>query len=136
VALARIDRARVAAAHRDDHVGGLDHGPGERLRELPADVDADLAHGLDDRGVQLFRGLAAGRAHLDPPGRELIKEPGRHMAAPGVVYADEQDFRNLVAHFIREPALDGLTTILGIREPALDGNGWRPARDSNPRPSA
>jgi hypothetical protein len=40
VPLAREDRAGVAAAHRDDHVGRLDRLGGEDLRSLGGDVDA------------------------------------------------------------------------------------------------
>ena len=67
VALARVDRARVAAAHRDDDVGGADGLIGERLRELLAQVDAELAHCLDDRGV-------------DPLARRASRPSGRGPA--------------------------------------------------------
>src|SRR5262245_11800731 len=40
VPLARVHRARVAAAHGDDDVGGADDLVGPRLGELGADVDA------------------------------------------------------------------------------------------------
>ena len=46
VALARIDRAGVAAAHRDHDVGGLHDLVGERLGELFVQVDAELVHRL------------------------------------------------------------------------------------------
>ena len=49
VALAREDRAGVAAAHGDDDVGGLDGVGGEDLRALGGDVDAVLGHGLRRR---------------------------------------------------------------------------------------
>src|SRR5262249_41634156 len=42
VVLSRVDRARVAATHRDDDVGGPDDLVGPWLGELPTDVDADL----------------------------------------------------------------------------------------------
>ena len=47
VPLSRIERARVTAAHRDDHVGRLDDLLGPRLRVLTGDVDADLGHRRD-----------------------------------------------------------------------------------------
>ena len=43
VASARVVRAGVAAAHRDDDVGGAHDFFGPRLGELAGDVDADLA---------------------------------------------------------------------------------------------
>ena len=42
VALARVDRARIATAHGDDHVRLTHERVGERFRNLPADVEADL----------------------------------------------------------------------------------------------
>ena len=39
IALARIDRAGVAATHRDDHISGLHDDVGQRLGELVADID-------------------------------------------------------------------------------------------------
>ena len=65
VALAREDRAGVAAAHGDDDVGGLDGVGREHLRALVGDVDADLGHGLDGGRVDLVAGHRAGRADLD-----------------------------------------------------------------------
>src|SRR5919106_812205 len=44
VALARVDRARVAAAHRDHRVGRAYDLVGHRLGELLADVDPQLGH--------------------------------------------------------------------------------------------
>ena len=49
--LARKDRAGVAAAHGDDHVGGLDGSGGDDLGRLVGEVDADLGHGLDSSEV-------------------------------------------------------------------------------------
>ena len=51
VLLAGVDRAGVAAAHRDHDVGGAHDLVGERLRELLAHIDAELVHGLDDGGL-------------------------------------------------------------------------------------
>ena len=92
VALARVDRAGVAAAHRDHDVGGADDLVGERLRELLAQVDAELAHRLDDGRVDPLAGRAARRADVDAALRAELDEPGGHLAAARVVDADEQHF--------------------------------------------
>ena len=92
VALAGVDRAGVAAAHRDHDVGGAHDLVGERLRELLAHVDAELGHRLDDGRVDLVGRGAAGRADVDPALGAELDETGRHLAATGVVDADEQDF--------------------------------------------
>ena len=49
VAFAGEDRAGVAAAHRDDDVGGLHDLVGPGFGELVGDVDADLGHRLRRR---------------------------------------------------------------------------------------
>ena len=90
VALARVDRAGIAAAHRDHDVGGAHDLVGERLGELLAHVDAELLHRVDDGRVDLVRRSRAGRADVDPPLRAQLDEAGGHLAAPGVVHADEQ----------------------------------------------
>ena len=69
VALAGVERALVATAHRDDDVGGL-----RRLRRSAAsgarrsrvEVDADLGHRFDDSGVDRVGGRGACGAHDDP----------------------------------------------------------------------
>src|SRR5436190_23574513 len=98
VALARIDRAGVAAAHRDHRVGGPDDVVRERLRELLRQIHANLGHGLDNRRVDPVGGLRAGRADEHSALRELIQQSGRHLAASRVVNADEQDLRDLPRH--------------------------------------
>src|SRR6478672_3459022 len=61
VALARIDRTGVAAAHGDDDVDALHGVVGEDLRGRARQVDADLVHRLHDRGVDVIgRGAARG----------------------------------------------------------------------------
>ena len=90
VSLAGVDRAGVAAAHRDHDVGGAHDLIGERLRELLGHVDAELLHRLDDRGVELVGRPAARRADLDSSLRAQPDQPGGHLAAAGVVHAHEQ----------------------------------------------
>src|ERR1039458_787378 len=63
VALAGIDRARVATAHGDDDVGAAAHLVGQLAWRLASDVDARLRHHLDDGGVQhlVWRGAQGKR---------------------------------------------------------------------------
>jgi hypothetical protein len=60
VALARVNRTRIAAAERDHNVGGADHRVGERLGELGADVEADLLHRGRDHRVDSLVGMRPG----------------------------------------------------------------------------
>src|SRR5215218_1183612 len=89
VALAGIDGAGVPAAHRDHDVGDADRVVREGLWVLPAQIHPNLGHRLDHPGVELLRGVAAGRANVNPTGGEHVEEPRGHLAAPGVVDADE-----------------------------------------------
>ena len=91
VPLARIDRAGVAAAHRDHDVRGLHELVGQRLRELLAHVHADLLHRLVHDRVDLVAGRAPGRPHVNAALGAELDQPGRHLAPSGVVDADEQD---------------------------------------------
>src|SRR5439155_6705499 len=98
VALARIDRAGVPAAHRDHGVGGPYDLVGQRLRKLLGEIDPDLGHRLDHRGVDPVGGLRAGGPNVHPPLGELIEQAGGHLAASRVVDADEQHLRDLLRH--------------------------------------
>src|SRR5262249_6098478 len=99
VALAGEHRARVAAAHRDDHVGGPHDLVGPRLRELAPDVDADLRHGCDGGRVHLVAGLRPARPGHRPVAGEMLEPSHRHLRAAGIVHAEEQDVGNgAVAH--------------------------------------
>ena len=70
---------------------------GQRLPELAGKVDANLCHGLDDsKRVDHLGRVGAGGADVDARVGELVKQPCRHLRAPGVVDADEQDLRNLL----------------------------------------
>src|SRR5262245_50346149 len=98
VPLAGIDRARVATAHGDHHVCGPDDLVGQRLRELLAHVESDLAHCDDDGGIDLLTGIAAGGSDVDTPLGAELHEPRRHLAPARVVHADEQHLRHLRGH--------------------------------------
>ena len=100
VALAGVERARVAAAHRDDDVGGLDGGVVEPLRVGAggAQVDAELGHRLDDGRVDLVGRGGAGGADDDAVTGVVGEQRGGHLGTAGVVDADEQDFGSGVSH--------------------------------------
>ena len=58
------------------------------------EVDAELAHDLDDLGVDVLgRGGAGGQRGVLAGGRALEQRLA-HLRAPGVVQADEQDGRH------------------------------------------
>src|SRR5204863_7403381 len=85
VAFAGEDRASVAAAHGDDHVGGAGDLVGPRFRVLTGDVDAAFGHRRDGGGVDLVAGFgAAGPGHRPVAGK-VGEEPQRHLGAAGVV---------------------------------------------------
>ena len=91
IPLPREDRARVSAAHRDHDIRPFDGFLGEGLRILGGDVDPDLPHRLDDRGVDLVGRIAARRPHHDPSLGVLRQQTRGHLAPPGVVDADEEN---------------------------------------------
>src|SRR4029077_21102157 len=77
-------------------VGLLQQVVGPSVRLLSGDVDADLGHQRDRRGVQ-----GRGRFGARGPGPgavagELTKPAQRHLGASGVVHAEEEDTRTLV----------------------------------------
>ena len=119
VALAREERAGVAAAHRDDDVGGLDDLVGPRLGELVGDVDADLGHRRDRRRVHLVAGLGAARPRDRPVAGEVVEPPERHLRAPGVVHAEEQHGRETVVGL----ALDARERLEALAGEALGEDG-------------
>src|SRR5467141_2518892 len=103
VALARVDRTRIATAHGDDHVRLTHESVGEGFRNLPADVEADLFHCLDHAGVESARRLAAGRAHADSARPPFVEKRCRHLAASRVVDAHEQNLGDVFAHAMPRP---------------------------------
>src|SRR6478672_10583716 len=52
IPLPRVHRARVAAPHGDDDVDVLGQAVRQQLRHPSSEVDADLAHRLDDRRIE------------------------------------------------------------------------------------
>ena len=83
VSHAREDGAGVAAAHRDDGVGGAHHGVGPRRREPIADVDAHLGHDLDrSRGSPRLRGSSRRRRPVRRPRRGDAASPRPSASGP------------------------------------------------------
>jgi hypothetical protein len=95
IPLAWIERAGVSAAHRDDHVRLANGAVGKRLRRRPGEVDALLGHRLDCYRIYVIRGLAARGENLYAFGSQVLQKAGGHLAATGVVDADEQNCRSL-----------------------------------------
>src|SRR6476659_1249957 len=95
VALARIDRAGVAAAHRDHHVRGAHGLVRQRLGELLGHLHAQLVHRLEHRRVDPVGRVAARGANMDAPLRAELHEARGHLATARVVHADEQHLRLL-----------------------------------------
>src|SRR6476620_1641467 len=111
VALAREDRAGVAAAHRDDDVGFLDSLGGEDLRDFGGHVDAEFGHGLDGGRVDLLGGQRAGGPDLDRAVGKRGEEGGSHLRTARVVDAEEQDgglFGGFGAHGVSPGGSGGL----------------------------
>ncbi len=84
-------------AHGDDDLAVLDGVVVNDLGLLDADVDAELGHDLHRHGVDLPGGFAARTADRDATAGVLGEQSGGHLAAAGVVDADEQDLRNGLA---------------------------------------
>src|SRR5262249_47179531 len=96
IALARIDRARVATPHGYDHVCRPDEPVGEGLGELLRHVDAQLVHHLHHGGGDLLGGDAARRPDAEPALRVHREQSGGHLAPTGIVNADEEDLLHLL----------------------------------------
>jgi hypothetical protein len=78
VAFAGEDRAGVAAAHRDDHVGGADGLVGPRFGELAADVD----------GRSVIAATSAGFAAIpgsEPPDQATAASPANCSKIPNAI---------------------------------------------------
>jgi hypothetical protein len=91
VALAGDVGAGVAAAHRYDDVGLLCEFAGETLGAAVGEVDVELAHDLDDLGVDVVVGVgdAAGGERVVTSARCALEQGGAHLRAAGVMQADE-----------------------------------------------
>src|SRR5215211_7066958 len=73
IALARIDRAGIPTTHSDDHISGPDELVGQRLGELPGQVDAHLIH-RRHHGLE-FHGALSAADHLSS---SIIDDGGSH----------------------------------------------------------
>lgn len=93
--------------HRDHDVGGTHRLVGQGFGELFRQVEAELAHHLHHGRVDLARGCAPGRAHLNPAARVVVEERGGHLAPACVVHAHEQHLGH-IAH-VKVPSC-GTTT--------------------------
>ena len=100
ISLARVDRAGVAAAHRDHRVGGAHELVIERLRELLPEVDAYLRHRFDRGRVDLFGRIRAGGSDVHAAVGELVQQSRRHLAASRVVDAHEQDLGHVLGDLL------------------------------------
>src|ERR1700755_3445740 len=101
--------ALVAAAHRHHDVGPFGVLGAEQLRLAGGEVDSQLAHHLDDLGVDPLAGRRPGRASPVAPGGGALEERLAHLRAAGVVEADEEGVGHraqlgLRARTIAEPA--------------------------------
>ena len=88
-----MDGAAVAAAHRDDDVGGAHDLVGQRLGELEGHLDPELGDRLDDGVVDDRGGIRAGGERVDAAFGDVTGERGGHLRARGVLGADEQHER-------------------------------------------
>ena len=103
VALAGVEGAGVPAAHGDHDVGGAGRlvrdGLGTSVdMSMPTSAMAATTAGLSCAG----RGRAGG-AHGHPPAGVMLQQSGRHLGAPGIVHAHEQDFGG---HFHFAPSVE------------------------------
>jgi hypothetical protein len=112
VALARVDRTGVTAAHGDDDVGAASRLVGERLGELLGHVEPAFGEDLGDRGVDLLAGGGAGGAHDDPAVAVVVEQHPGSDGAAGVVGADHEDLGD-VGHECSLGADDGAEAVGG-----------------------
>jgi hypothetical protein len=113
IALARVHRAGVPAAHSHDDVG-LEGGlVGERLGELPGGVETTLAEDRNDRRIELGSRFGTGGSDVDPAvGIVVEQNPGGE--APASVVGTEEQHDRLVAHLDSlAPVEDAGVTVLG-----------------------
>ena len=79
VPLARVQRARVAASHGHDGIGGAHDIVGQRLGELLRDIECRVRRARRDHRKDALAGLRAGRAHMDAVAGEVACERGSHL---------------------------------------------------------
>jgi Co/Zn/Cd efflux system component len=94
VALAGDVGTGIAAAHRHDHVGVLGQLARQALGRAVGQVDFQLAHDLDDLGMDALGRRRAGAQRTVPTRGGLLEQRGAHLRATRVVQADEQHRRH------------------------------------------
>jgi len=96
VAGARVVRALVAAAHRDDNVDRLKHFVAPRFWKLLPNIDANLVHRLNGGPIDGVARSRAPRVHPHPLATETRKPRGRHLRTARVVHAEEEHARGVI----------------------------------------
>src|SRR6187402_2734699 len=91
VALPGDEGAGIAAAHRHHHVRPLGVGAVELARDAVGDVDAELAHHVDDLRVHALRGVRPRGARDVRADCGEVEEGACDLGAAGVLDADEED---------------------------------------------
>src|SRR5216684_4818025 len=102
ISFARIDRAGVTAAHRYHYVGRSDVIIRQRFWKLSADIQADLAHRLDNARIQRACRLGTGRSDVYATCGVTHEKCRRHLAPTRVVHAHEENLWDAGVH--RKPA--------------------------------
>src|SRR3989441_1213287 len=120
-----------AVAHGDHVVPPLTEKAIERLRGVPAQVDADLRHRGHRERVDAAR-LGAGARHLESIAGQAAKQPLRHLAAGGIVGAEKEHARDThprrLGFVARTNALMNLPSTWGATASAstpLSARNWR-----------
>ncbi|VUX47756.1 hypothetical protein DF3PA_70078 [Candidatus Defluviicoccus seviourii] len=86
-----FDRAVLRFRRQRDHqIERLVFQVVERFRPVAADVDADLVHRLDRKGVDRARAHAGG-VDEDPASGQVLEDAFRHRRTDGVLGAGEQN---------------------------------------------
>jgi hypothetical protein len=97
VALARVERAGITAAHGDDDVDGLCEVIAEELGEFVARIKAPFTQDCYDGGVELGGRLGPGREDFDSALRVVVEQDASSNTAPGVVGA-QKEYDGFVVH--------------------------------------
>jgi hypothetical protein len=94
VALAGVERASVAASHRDDDVRCASIILAKELGELATSVETTFSKCCDDRRVELIGGFRACGADLDAALCVMVEQDLGSEAAASVVDAKKEDDRS------------------------------------------